>query len=121
MKDIEGHRMDTGQLFHQWLEWLLIFLAPFQLYLMADMALIVLISLLHFYLLYKAEAEAEADGECCSGCAVLSASGLFICAICLSARQLITFVLPSFLLHSPSLLLCAYAVLALSAFHRPLA
>lgn len=104
MKDIEGHRMDTGQLFHQWFEWLLIFLAPFQLYLMADMALIVLISLLHFYLLYKAEAEAEADGECCSGCAVLSASGLFICAICLSARQLITFVLPSFLLSSSFLL-----------------
>lgn len=68
-----------------------IFLAPIQLYLMADMALIVLISLLHFYLLYKAEAEAEAAGGCCSGCAVLSASGLFICAICLSARQLITF------------------------------
>lgn len=37
---------------------------------MADMALIVLISLLHFYLLYKAEAEAEADGASCSGCAV---------------------------------------------------
>lgn len=51
---------------------------------------------------------------------MLSASGLFICAICLSARQLITFAFP-LLLSSPSLLFSAFAVLALSAFHRPLA
>lgn len=57
----------TGQLCHQSL---ISLRTPPRLYLMADMTLIVLISLLHFYLLYKAEAAPSAGAASCSGCAV---------------------------------------------------